>query len=89
MTCSVYVYSESVTMAGRVVPGSAIEYASEEDQELGDNLASNGDFVGWEFSTWEGMRAFFSECLAATPANASSDYARRVARSVLDEIEGF
>ena len=89
MICTVYVYNENCAQAGRVVPGSAIEYANAEEREQCDGLADNGDLSGYDFPTWEEMRVFFSERLADLPANASNAYTRRVARSVLDEIESF
>ena len=89
MICTIYVYSENCAQAGRVVPGSAILYANAEEREQCDGFADNGDLSAWEFPTWVGMRAFFEGTLAALPANAANDYTRRVARSILDEIEGL
>ena len=89
MICTVYVYNENCAQAGRVVPGSAIEYANALDRIGFDPLAADGDLSGYDFPTWESMRVFFSERLADLPANASNAYTRRVARSVLDEIESF
>ena len=85
MICTVYIYNENCAQAGRVVPGSAIEYANAEEREQCDGLADNGDLSGYDFPTWEEMRAFFEETLSAFPPGT---VARRVARSVLDEIEG-
>ena len=89
MICTIYVYNENCAQAGRVVPGSAIEYADAWEREQCDELRDNGDLSAREFPTWEDMRAFFKETLAAYPANAANDYTRRVARSVLFEIESF
>jgi len=89
MICTVYIYNENCAQAGRVVPGSAIEYANAEEREQCDGLADNGDLSSYDFPTWVGMRAFFAGTLAALQANASNDYTRRVARSVLFEIESL
>ena len=89
MICTVYTLNQNCAGAGRVVPGSAIEYTDHEERDLCDDLADHGDYTAHVFSSWDSMREHYESMLEFAVHDSNAMYRRRVAKNILAEIESL